>query len=152
MLAWTRRRVFFIAVANFAAIVVGVGAAFATDARLNAPPASATHVCTHYTPIYFIGDTASQPHYCFAHRYIGPQGYMTDSWAPRDRNSISYLGSPDYEWWLWYAYPDSSYCCGLVVGHAPYAFAGTSEGNSVRAACSQVAPPFFADRYCTTLW
>jgi hypothetical protein len=89
MLTLARSRLLFIAAAELAAVIMGVGAAFAINLP-SAPPASASQNCTHYSPAYFVGDPASQPHLCYAYEYLATSGWKTSSWAARDSNVLSF--------------------------------------------------------------
>ena len=144
----TKKLLLSVLAVNVASAVVGAGTA-ATVASPSIPPASATHRCTHYTPDYFTGDTASQPHLCYAYKNVQAAEIHTDGIAIRDQNSVSYRDGA-YGWQLWYANQDLSYFCCQAVGTSGYHAIGGSLGASKRAGCKLLVEG--AAVYCTTLF
>jgi hypothetical protein len=141
----------FIVAAELAAVIVGVGAAFAAANRPSPPPASATHRCTHYSPPYFVGDTASQPQLCYAfnYDYVGNGWFDTDSVAARDDNYISFQYFA-HDWALEYNDRYGNYLCCYKPGHGTFGFIGSSGGVDAKAWCWFYGSPDYM--YCTTLW
>jgi hypothetical protein len=146
MLAPKAKRILLTATAQIAAAVLGVGAAFAA-ATASTSQASASHQCTHYTPVYQTADPASQPQLCYEFRWIQSNSYVTQGGAtPRNSNMISFNGY-SRSWHLQYLVP-SSYK--YTPGFGDFGSIGSSDGQAATAEC------YFAGEaalgYCTTIW